>query len=948
MDEFDVEVFDPDSLSVPIGPLVSRYLERTAEYTPREFIRYMLYNISVVPTEGQDHATTAKFIPGCSLGRHVGPHPADVMVIGKIPHEKPPANLDDFKVQLVHPIDISLGSLKQLLIGVLEESGFSEEVYSKFYYTNVVRFNRLDGGVKKNIPVGWIRESAHLLEQEMRLVRPKWIVCMGTEASKALLKLPISKAIGVVHKYTSPSGHEANVVCVPDLRSILATFEARPSVVAAMKFFYDAYTGVDTDVRGNREYFYVDDLETLEAVTDQLIQDNITELSVDCEWGGGQHWLDTGAQLRTVQIAWSGSAAMVVILRRQGMRKAFHPDTGAAFRMLRKLLLRSGVRIIGHNLAADVSWLKDAGVDLSGGLYFDTMLASHLFEPTAEHTLESLAMRRLGWPKYDAPLEKWKDEHPIPEGRAYADIPDEMLHEYGADDVCATYLLYKEYAKLLLRKSNRGLHDLFYNLVMPADLCLIEMEMNGVLMDRDQLVSMEQRYQAAYEKLTEQFRDLISDPSFNPNSAPQKQKLLFDICGLTPVKTTGKYPKMWDEVMSAGEEGKYSPATDDETLGILAAESPIAAALQPICLIGTVLKSFLTAQNVNEETGNREYTSGLIGFIKPDGRLHTRISQMLKTGRLASAKPNLMNMPNRQEPAIQAAAGGDVPSLRSAFMAPYGRLIVAADYTQAEIATLAYLSGDEKLIDVVQTGRDIHSMVCKTMFRLDCTEAEVKALHKPLRVAAKSIIFGLLYGRGAAAVAREVEKAGVSCSIDEAQKFMSQFMAEFPSVAALIEQTHGEVEENGYVETLWGRREYFYQVEGDDGNILARQKRMAFNFLIQGYVADLLRKALINLSEYKRESGLDYKLILTVHDSIMLEAAESCAEEVAMHVLPECMTTRAPAPKLGFTIGSDVDVYRRWDEKMYFSELVDCGFSAEGAEQVCKKNDDGSIAELSV
>lgn len=301
-----------------------------------------------------------------------------------------------------------------------------------------------------------------------------------------------------------------------------------------------------------------------------------------------------------------------------------------------------------------------------------------------------------------------------------------------------------------------------------------------------------------------------------------------------------------------------------------------------------------------------------------------------------------MNMPNQQEAAIRAAAGGGLPGIRSCFIAESGHLIVCADYSQAEIATMAYLSGDPVLITSVETGQDIHSVVAKEMFKLDCTVSEVKKKFKHLRVSAKAIIFGLIYGRGAKAISREVEKAGVPCSQEDAQGFINSFFTRFPLVKTFIENTQKQVEDQYFVETLWGRREFFYKIEGDKGDILARQKRQAVNFLVQSYVADLLRLALINLQQYRRDHGMHYKLILTVHDSIMLEVPIREVEEVAMKVLPYCMTESAPAPRLGFKIASDVDVCYRWDEKMYLSDMTDLGLSEEFSKKFCAKDDDGN------
>jgi DNA polymerase-1 len=275
-------------------------------------------------------------------------------------------------------------------------------------------------------------------------------------------------------------------------------------------------------------------------------------------------------------------------------------------------------------------------------------------------------------------------------------------------------------------------------------------------------------------------------------------------------------------------------------------------------------------------------------------------------------------------------------------MAEAGSLIVAADFIQAEIATLAYLSGDPILIAAVEAGDDIHSIVAKEMFKLDCTVAEVKKKYKNLRVSAKSLVFGIIYGRGAKAVSREIEKAGVPCSQEEAQEFIERFMARFPRIKLFIESSQQEVIDNRYVETLWGRKEFFYSVEGDKGDIIARQKRQAVNFKIQSYVADLLRLALINIRNYRRDHSMQYKLILTVHDSIMLEVPVQEVVHVATKVLPHCMTDIARAPRLGFKIGADVDVCQRWDEKLYLEDMVEMGLPEEFSSQFCAKDDNGN------
>lgn len=204
----------------------------------------------------------------------------------------------------------------------------------------------------------------------------------------------------------------------------------------------------------------------------------------------------------------------------------------------------------------------------------------------------------------------------------------------------------------------------------------------------------------------------------------------------------------------------------------------------------------------------------------------------------------------------------------------------------------------------------------------------------------------LLYGRGAPAIAREVQKAGVDITADEAQEFIDSFMLKFPDVAKLIATTHSLVESRGWVETLWGRRAFYPSVSGlaNEYKLRAAQNRKAFNFLIQGYVGDLLRKALISFYDYRKQYGNDIlRVILTVHDSIMAEVPIKYVEHVTNKVFPYCMTKAAVCPRLPFEIGIDVDVSLRWDEQMYFDDMIALGLSEEFAKTYCKTGSDGEV-----
>jgi uracil-DNA glycosylase family 4 len=942
-------VIDPAALGVPFGSFVTEFMRNSAVYDDAEkLVKDILYTEVIVPTSDK-YECAARFIPGATIGGKVGPVlRRKVLILGKMPSYEhvhlSTSEGADLGLVTTNKLDMLLGVGKGILLGAFKEAGLTGQAISEFYVTNLIRFPRIDGGVKKTTPTEWVKECRHFLQQELHLIQPDIILTLGTDASKALTKLPVKKAQGRVFDVQITDTKIAKVICACDPKTVLDKFENRPELMAAVQLFHRVVNGENTDSRREKNFYFVDNETELSTIVDTLVESGVTKFAVDCEWGGGQHYLDPKAKLRTVQIAWSGQDALVVVLHRQGMKEAFTPYISSAVQHVRRLLCRPDVKVMGHNLAADFGWLYEYGVDLSGQFYFDTMLASHLFEPTASHDLDTLVVKSIsGWGRHDSEVQEWitKNKDLMGSGQAFANIPDELLHPYGANDACATFLMWEYYESKLSMEQHTGYSRLFRNLVMPATLAFIEIERNGVAMDLERLVQMEEQYRAKYEELLEKFRALIGRPYFNPNSSKQKVDLLYGELGLDPVKTTGKYPKMWEEVIDEGKQHLYAPAVDDETLGMLASKSPVAKALQDVCLISTVRKSFLTPKVLNKKTGQINFKKGLIGFIKRDGRLHPQISQMVKTGRLAAHDPNLLNMPNQSEAAIQAAGGGGIYKIRSAFLAEPGNLIVSADYKQAEVATLAYLSGDPTLVAAIEAGEDIHSAVAVRMFKLPCTVEEVKKKYKALRVAAKSLVFGIIYGRGRKAVRREIEKAGVPCTDDEAQEFIDTFMAQFPLVKLFIENTQKQAEEHFAVETLWHRRELFYKVEGDKGDIAARQKRQSVNFKIQSYCADLLRLALINLHSHRQHQQMKFKLILTVHDSIMLEVPYQEVVEVADNVFPLCMTTNAKAPGIGFTIGCDVDVVERWDEKMYLADMLSIGLPEDFSLKFCAMDDTG-------
>jgi len=819
-----------ERIAYPLGPIVSAFLDKVQTVrTPEGMVRSILYRQTSVTTDSK-YACSAMFFPGMTLdGNMIGPlKQCDVMIVGKMP-----PIMQQFATE---PADTLLAGGRSILCKSLEEAGISPEVYGGFYVTNMIRFPSIAKKAGGTTPKVWQTECYHYLMQELWLINPKYILCLGSEASTFFTNYIINKAQSHVFDYTLPSGSVAKVICAINPAAVVKNAEENPRFMTGIKLLADILLGRSIEThKANYEYIY--STSALEAALAKL-QDKY-DFALDCEWAG-EHWLDDDAYIRTIQLGWSGADALVIVLRDEFGNNKFQGTCTELCEILHKFLVRrKGVRLVGHNIADDLSWLRDFGVDLLPSVFFDTMLAAHLFEPTTSHELKDLAVRYIpGWKRHDFELSAWMKETKFKSGAGFKDVPSKILLPYSAGDVCSTFLLFEHYMTKLADPQYVNLRTLFFEQVMRATPAFMEIEETGSLMDIPRMLEMQQGYRVRRDKLLSEFRQLIGNPTFNPESGKQKIELLFNELKLVPIKTTGKYPMMWDEVVSKNEQEKYTPATDDETLAALGQHSIVAAKLREICLLSTILKNFLQEPSTDDDTGERVYERGLMG-VKRDGRLHTRISQMLKTGRVSTNDPNLSNMPKKQEGEVQKILNHPrwkldglqkVPKIRSVFMAEEGSLFVTCDYKQAEIAALAYLSGDETLIAAVESGQDVHSVVCKKMFKLDCPIKDIKRKYSSLRVAAKSLIFGILYGRGVKAVARAVEAEGTPCSLDEAKKFVADFMAEFPKVAALIQSTQEKAIAQGFVETAWGRREYFYDTGARTETDIARQKRMSFNF----------------------------------------------------------------------------------------------------------------------
>jgi uracil-DNA glycosylase family 4 len=535
-----------------------------------------------------------------------------------------------------------------------------------------------------------------------------------------------------------------------------------------------------------------------------------------------------------------------------------------------------------------------------------------------------------------------------------------------------------------------------------ASLGFLEMEMNGIRVDHKRLDELANLYVFVRENLLQAFRDAIRWPSFNPRSHPQCRAFLFGsewrfklskdgqpvsivpegavTLDLAPIKTTGKRSKMWAEILARGEStSSYTPSTDKEVLGILGHQHRLAMQLRDLKFIAQAVSGVLRDPEENEDgslvvddEGHQEYSEGLATCISSDGRVHTHLSQTKETGRAASWDPNLQALAKRRESDYARIMGtwedneatryrGDYQHvfprplyehpIRSIFCATDDYVLVEADYIGAELAMIAWASGDPNMIDHVRRNElpeshpdhyDIHSRQAVTAFHLDCTptkSALKRGGYTPLRIAAKNVNFGVPYGRAALAIARQCKEEGVDVTSEDTQRLIDAYFAQYPYVAGFLETCRIRSQPPFQWLMNWcGRRRRF--IASRDEKVIGEQQRQAQNCTIQGGVADAINISIQNLRQYRAEHPeCHYRMLLQIHDALLFEVPVSelaaFAKDVRSEdgtilqpsILRECMCSRVPIwPRhpdgtpmemaQPYHFGIDVEVALNWGEKI--------------------------------
>ncbi len=479
--------------------------------------------------------------------------------------------------------------------------------------------------------------------------------------------------------------------------------------------------------------------------------------------------------------------------------------------VLAKHLVR--FKVVGQNIKYDLKVLRRWGV-LGVTAFADTMIMAWMVDSSASrYNLDDLAKKYLD---YDTV----KFEDVVPEGKLFSDIALDTAVRYGAEDSDITLRLYETLLPMLQKG---GLEEAFFSMEMPLVEILCNMELEGVLLDPSRL----ETFKADLEKEISEVQESIfalCGKEFNLNSPKQLQEVLFV-----------------DRNLPTGKKTHSGFSTDSDVLEELSAstEDPV----PPLILRYRLLNKLLST-----------YVVTLPTLINPQtGRIHTSFFQTgTATGRLSSKNPNLQNIPIRTEEGRR---------IRAAFVPKNGCTLMSADYSQIELVVLAHISEDENLKGAFTAGEDVHKATAAKIFKVF-----PELVTSQQRRAAKTINFGIMYGMSAFRLSKDLK-----ISRTDAKKFIDLYFEEYSGVKNFIEQVKVQAREDGYVKTAMGHVRFIPEMKSSNKAVLAGAERIAVNTIIQGTAAEIMKLAMISLSNTIKEKGLKSKMLLQVHDEMIFE-----------------------------------------------------------------------------
>jgi len=536
-----------------------------------------------------------------------------------------------------------------------------------------------------------------------------------------------------------------------------------------------------------------------------------------------------------------------------GNNKGF-PSAQEILQGLKPFFENENIKKIGQNIKYEKLLLANKGIKLKG-LYFDTMIASYLINPSKpNHNLSDISLEYLDYKPTPIQQLLGKGKNAITMDK----VPTQTVCNYCCEDSDVTFRL-KEILEKRLREEK--VDDLFHSMEMPLVEVLSAMEYNGVSIDKVSLEKISCEMFSRIENITSQIYE-IAGSEFNINSPKQLAGILFDKLKLPVVKRT-----------------KTGFSTDVEVLNKLASQ-------HAICVMLLEYRELAKLKST--------YVDALPKLINPKtGRVHTSFNQTVTaTGRLSSSDPNLQNIPIRTK---------EGKRIREAFTSSgSGNFLLSADYSQIELRILAHLSGDPELLDAFKRKADIHRHTASLIF--NCQEKDVAATQ---RMQAKTVNFGIIYGMSPYGLSKEL-----NISPGEATAFIGAYFVKYGKVKSYLEEILDFARENLYVATMSGRRRYIPEINSENQNIKQFAERTATNAPIQGSAADLIKVAMIEIHKEMKQEGLKSKILLQVHDELLFDVLQK-EEKQLTQIIKNKMEN---AIKLKVPIEVNIKTGKNWAE----------------------------------
>lgn len=529
-------------------------------------------------------------------------------------------------------------------------------------------------------------------------------------------------------------------------------------------------------------------------------------------------------------------------------------DRDAVLAQLKPLLESGKPTIVGQHIKYDMNVLSRYGINVNSVAH-DTMLESYVYNSTSRHDMDNMALKHLG-------INTIHFEDVAGKGAKQLTFNQVGLDEagpYAAEDADITLQLNSLFNKKL--DKDPKLKTVYKDIELPLIYVLSRIERNGVLIDQKMLAAQGVELEKQIESLKQKAQELAGE-EFNLGSPKQLQTILFEKQNLPIIKKTPK----------------GQPSTAEEVLQELALDYPLPKVILEYRSASKLKSTYVDKlpKQINERTG----------------RVHTSYHQAVAaTGRLSSSDPNLQNIPVRS---------GEGRKIRQAFIAPKGYEIVAADYSQIELRIMAHLSGDERLLDAFATGVDVHRATAAEVFAVETQEVT-----NDQRRSAKAINFGLIYGMSAFGLAKQL-------GIDRgaAQTYVDLYFERYPGVKKYMDDTRELAHEQGYVETVYGRRLYLPEINAK--NAMRRQyaERTAINAPMQGTAADIIKRAMLSVQNWLDKEKSKTQIIMQVHDELVFEMQKQDREDHSTQV----SKLMSEAAELKVPLVVDVGFGSNWDE----------------------------------